>query len=106
MGRIFAAIMLSSVAISQLSFAEAKTEQTADKQFIESPDGAAGSLPSLPPIPRGKSTVLGGFIQNIDPVRDQLTLSVSGGKQRMKILFDERTQVYRDGARVKLGDLR
>ncbi|QNI33204.1 hypothetical protein H7849_04335 [Alloacidobacterium dinghuense] len=49
---------------------------------------------------------MGGAIHNVDPVRDQLTLNVSGGKQRVKILFDERTQVYRDGVRVKLGDLR
>jgi len=106
MGRIFAAILLSSVTITQLLFAEARAEQTANKQFIASPEGAAGSLPSLPPIPRGKSTVMGGSISNVDPVRDQLALNVSGGKQRMKILFDERTQVYRDGIKVKLSDLR
>jgi hypothetical protein len=52
-----------------------------------------------------KSTVIGGAIQNIDPVRDQFTLKVFGGKP-MKILFDERTQVYRDGKKTPLRELR
>jgi hypothetical protein len=61
----------------------------------------SGDLPPLPPAPPGKSTVLGGEIRNIDPVRDQLTLKVFGQKP-VKVLFDERTQVYRDGKRIAL----
>jgi hypothetical protein len=57
-------------------------------------------------MPRGKSTVIGGTISGVDPVRDQLTLKVFGGGRPMKILFDERTQVYRDGVKTSLGDLR
>jgi hypothetical protein len=38
-------------------------------------------------------------------VRDQFTLKVFGGKP-MKILFDERTQVFRDGKRTPLRELR
>lgn len=64
----------------------------------------AGSVPNLPPIPRGKSTVLGGQIARVDPVMDQLLLKVYGGKP-VKILFDERTKVYRDGKRVPLLEL-
>jgi len=41
----------------------------------------------------------------VDPIADRLTLKVFGGKQ-MKILFDERTLFYRDGAKVSLRDLR
>ena len=44
------------------------------------------------------------MISSVDPVTDPLTLKVFGGK-RMKILFDERTQVYRDGAKTSLRDL-
>jgi YD repeat-containing protein len=58
----------------------------------------------LPPIPRGKSTVMGGEIRSVDPVRDQFTLKVFGGHP-VKILFDERTQVYENGKRVDLLDL-
>jgi len=71
-------------------------------------DGSASSvdaLPQLPPIPRKESTVLGGEIRNIDPVRDQFTLRVIG-EHPLKVLYDERTQLYRDGVRVPLEDLK
>jgi len=106
MARFLAVVMVSGLAIAQLSFASAKSEQSSSTQFASNTETASGSLPSLPPIPRGRSTVIGGAIRDVDPVRDQLTLNVSGGKQRMKILFDERTQVYRDGVRASLRDLR
>ena len=53
---------------------------------------------------RGKSTVLGGQIARVDPVMDQLVLKVYGGKP-VKVLFDERTQIYRDGKRIPLLEL-
>jgi hypothetical protein len=64
---------------------------------------SAGDLPHIPP---GKSTVIGGAIRDVDPVRDQITLKVFGGHHSMKILYDERTEVYRDGVRIPLHDLR
>lgn len=65
----------------------------------------AVDLPPLPQVPSGKSTILGGSIQQIDPVLDQLTLHVFGQKP-MKILYDERTQLFLDGKRIPLRDLR
>lgn len=65
----------------------------------------AGSSSDIPPIPKGRSTIFGGQIKALDPVRDQLTLSVFGDRP-MKILFDERTQVFRDGKRVPVRDLK
>jgi hypothetical protein len=59
----------------------------------------------MAPTPPGKATVIGGSIRNVDPVRDQFTLKVFGG-QSMKILFDARTEVYRDGIKTPLKDLR
>lgn len=56
-------------------------------------------------VPRGRSTVIGGQIKDVDPVRDEFTLKVFGGKS-MKVLFDERTQVYRDGTRIRVLDLK
>jgi hypothetical protein len=55
-------------------------------------------------MPKGKSTVIGGAIRTVDPVRDQLTLKVFGGHS-MKIFFDERTQAFRDGKKISLRDL-
>ncbi len=58
----------------------------------------------LPPLPPGKTTILGGEIRSFDPVRDQFSLQIYG-QRPMKILFDERTQVYRDGVRIPVRDL-
>jgi hypothetical protein len=60
--------------------------------------------PELPPLPRGKTTIFGGEIRNVDPVRDQLTLGVFG-ERPMRILFDVRTEIFRDGKRIPLRDL-
>jgi len=67
-------------------------------------DNGPGNLDSLPPLPRGKTTIIGGEIRNFDPVRDQFSLRIYG-QRPMKILFDERTQVYRDGVRIPVRDL-
>lgn len=63
------------------------------------------AVPQLPHSPPGKATVLGGKIGNLDPVRDQFTLKVYGGSP-IKIFYDARTQLYRDGVRAPLRSLR
>lgn len=103
MSRSFAIFALC-MALSSLSFASTTPEQNVDVQLAAEPERASADLPSLPPAPRGKSTVIGGEIRDVDPVRDQLTLKVFGGRS-MKILYDERTQVYRDGAKTPLRSL-
>jgi hypothetical protein len=66
---------------------------------------SSGGLLALPPVPGGTTTVVGGSIRDLDLVRDRFSLSLDG-KRVMKILFDERTQVYRDGIKIPLRDLR
>ncbi len=66
---------------------------------------SAHDISAIPPLPRGKSTILGGAIRDVDPVLDRFTLGIAGEKP-MKILFDERTQVFLDGQRIPLSDLR
>jgi hypothetical protein len=66
----------------------------------------ASFLPPLPAVPAGKTTVVGGVIRSIDPVRDQMTLGVYGGGKPVKVLFDERTQFFRDGVKTPLDDMR
>jgi hypothetical protein len=65
---------------------------------------ASADLATMPPLPQGRTTIFGGDIRSIDPIRDELTLNVYG-QRPMRILFDERTEVYRDGKRVALRDL-
>lgn len=74
-------------------------------QVASNMEAPAVFLPDLPGMPHGKSTVIGGSIRNVDGVRDQLTLNIFGGRS-MKVLYDARTQVYRDGQKVALRDLR
>ena len=69
------------------------------------PAPPAESVGHLPPLPKGRTTVIGGAIHDINPVLDQFTLKVFGGGS-MKILFDERTEVYRNGVRIPVLDLR
>jgi hypothetical protein len=56
-------------------------------------------------MPGGKTTLLGGTIQRVDHVRDRLVLQVFGGG-RTAVLFDERTNVFRDGKGASLDDLK
>jgi hypothetical protein len=107
MGAVFAIAiwMLGAVTFAQTSPADAAVQQVQTKQSDSAKESAPADLLDLP---RGKSTVIGGTISSVDPIADSLTLKVFGGKQTkaLKILFDERTQVFRDGAKSSLRDLR
>jgi hypothetical protein len=104
MVRLFAGMVLASMAMAQVSLAAQNSGQNADVQ--PAPPAQTGTVDrsALPPPPKGRSTVEGGTIRSVDPVRDQLILSVYGTKP-MKILYDERTQIYRDGVKAPLSDL-
>ena len=104
MGRFLIVAILSSVAVAQSS-ADLKPAQETGNQIASKLESPAVFLPDLPAMPQGKSTVIGGAIREVDGVRDQLTLSIFGGRS-MKVLFDARTQVYRDGQKSSLRDLR
>jgi hypothetical protein len=95
-----AAVLLGAAIIIPISFAsmnplQADTGAKSDK--------AAVSL--LPPPPSGTATVMGGVIRDLDPVRDQFKLDVFGGGKPIKVLFDARTRIFRDGKPVKVRDL-
>ncbi len=103
MNRILAGIVCAGVA-SLLVMAKGAAAQVEESRPLLSSAIVPGGLSPLPPLPRGKSTILGGEIRGIDFVRDELTLKALG-ERPIKILFDERTQVYRDGSRIALRDL-
>jgi hypothetical protein len=106
MCRFLALAILSSVAFAQLSSsAQSKPAQDQAAPSASGLVGAPAGASSLPPAPQGKSTVIGGAIRGVDRVRDQFTLDVFGGRA-LKVLFDERTHIYRDGVKGSMGDLR
>jgi len=98
-----AVVMLGGVAFAQLQVTNAQAQSASPQSELKSANPSV-DLHSLPPAPRGKSTILGGEIRSVDPVRDEFTLKVFG-QRPVKILFDERTQVFRDGNRSSLLDL-
>ena len=102
MERWITAVILGSAAVMQVAEAQSLLPASDPAAMPAKVDAGA---PDLPPIPRGKSTIFGGQIRELDPVRDQMTLRVFGDRP-MKILFDERTQVFRDGKRISLRELR
>jgi hypothetical protein len=95
--------MLGGAFLSQASAAPTTTTEAGVSASSVKTEAAA-HLTDVPPLPKGKSTVLGGSIREVDPVRDRLVLHVYGEKP-MKILYDERTQVFRDGKRIGLREL-
>ena len=54
-------------------------------------------LLDVPPLPKGKATLVGGRVGKIDPIRNRITVEPFGGGDKMKVFFDERTHIYRDG---------
>lgn len=105
MVRLFAGMALAFMGIAQVSLAAQNSGQNADIQPAVTAQTGVVDRSALPAPPKGRSTVEGGTIRSVDPVRDQLILSVYGTKP-IKILYDERTQVYRDGVKAPLSDLR
>jgi uncharacterized protein DUF5666 len=104
MVRLLAVAVLSSVAFAQSSSADSKPGKNQAAQPASMLESLLGAQTGLPPLPKGKSTVVGGTIHWVDYVRDQFTLDVFGGGT-LKVLFDPRTQVYRDGLKGELRGL-
>jgi hypothetical protein len=102
--RLLIMVMLGSLMTAHCAFANGEPQQAQISPPAPTIDGAATGLPGLPRLPQGKATVMGGEIRNVDPVRDKFTLEVPGG-QRIKLLFDARTELYRDGVKIAPGEL-
>ena len=96
--------MACALALAQLSFAQPRPQSASALPANSRPDPPAGDLPSLPPLPPGVSTILGGEIRGVNPVLDEFSLRIYG-ERPMKILFDPRTQIYRNGVRIPVSDL-
>ena len=77
--------------------ASGQNKATNEGAATASPEnGNYDPLLDLPPLPQGRTTLVGGTVHSIDQIRNRLTVQPFGG-QAMKIFFDERTHIYRDG---------
>jgi hypothetical protein len=77
-------------------------DESAEASIVADP---ASLLPDLPPVPRKSATLVGGTVERLDRVRDEVTVKVFGGG-RVRALFDPRTRVYRGTKEVTIADLR
>jgi hypothetical protein len=87
-------LMMLGIAAGPVSGQNKATNQGAATAQPEG--GNYDPLLDLPPLPQGKTTLVGGTVHSIDQIRNRLTVQPFGG-QAMKIFFDERTHIYRDG---------
>jgi hypothetical protein len=72
------------------------------------PDSAvnpASLLPAVPSLPPQKASLIGGTVEKMDRVRDELTIRVFGGG-KMKIAFDPRTKILKNGETALPSDLK
>jgi hypothetical protein len=104
MERLRTAVVLASLAMAPLSLVHAQSQPVSGPQPDLKSATTTGDFDELPLPPPGKSTILGGQIRNVDPVLDQFTLAVVG-QRPLKILFDARTQLFRNGTIIPLREL-
>lgn len=101
------------VLIGSLAGLEALSAQTASspRTVQPAPSSVGSAAPmkesalaeSLPPAKLDKLTLLGGTIDSVNQVRDELLIKTFGGGH-IKVLFDERTRIYLD--RMTIGHQR
>src|SRR3569833_1237718 len=97
-------LALGAVVLSFGARAVAQTQHARPAE-PEIPTTHLKSVTTIPPLPKGTSTILGGSIRDIDPVLDRFVLNIAGVKP-MRILYDQRTQLFVDGKRISLNQLR
>ena len=106
MKRIPQFALLGAVALFLSGRGDAQSSQQPSSAEPEVPSAARlKSVTTIPPLPKGKSTILGGSIRDIDSVLDRFTLHIVGEKP-MRILYDQRTQLFVDGKRISLNQFR
>ena len=50
-----------------------------------------------PPLPKGRTTLIGGIATSVDHVRNRVTIQPFGKGSKVKVILDERSHIYRNG---------
>jgi hypothetical protein len=66
---------------------------------VDDPTDTSGLLPTAN-LPSTEVTLVGGFVDKIDPVNDRMTVKPFGSKEKMHVFFDDRSRVVRNGREV------
>ena len=105
MVRWIAVGLLTGAGLASTCAASAPADKLSGMGAVLQTESTAPGAMKLPAAPPAKSsTIFGGSIANINPVLDEFSLNIDG-QRPLKVLFDERTQLYRDGVRIPLHDL-
>jgi hypothetical protein len=104
MDRMLVLSLAGSIALALPAASSAQSDSMSGTKAVGA-NISTGDIGSMPPLPKGTSTIIGGAIGKVDPVLDQFQLNVYGARP-MKILFDQRTQLFRNGVKVPLRDLK
>lgn len=67
-----------------------------------SDDNPYDPLLEPPPLPSGKTTLIGGIATNVDHVRNRLTVQPFGKGKKLKVFVDERSHIYRNGTETTI----
>jgi len=106
MKRIPELALLGAVSMSLIGQIIAQSAQQAPPSEPDVPSPThLKPVTTIPQLPKGTSTILGGAIRDIDPVLDRFMLHIVEQKP-MRILFDQRTQLFVDGKKISLNQLR
>jgi hypothetical protein len=104
MRRLIPMIVVGGMALAQASLSASSSAQPSASRPADTATEASTGVPAMPPLPAGESTIMGGAIRNIDPVLDRFTLNVFG-QRPIKIEFDGRTKLFRNGVPIPLRQL-
>lgn len=94
----------SQAVVSPTPVTSTTTTSTTTTNNVETTVDPASLLPDLPALPPRKASLIGGTIQKVDRVRDQLTVQIFGGG-KMKMLFDPRTHIHAGNTLASAPDL-
>lgn len=78
---------------SQNPVVKSNKGEVSDEEIMPANDPLFG----VPKMPKGKTALIGGTVQKIDPIRQRITLRVFGNNKKMTLGYDERSKIYRDG---------
>lgn len=67
-----------------------------DSEIMDAHDPRFG----VPPMPKGRVSLIGGTVQKVDPIRQRLTVRVFGNNKKMTFGYDERSHLFRDDVPV------
>jgi hypothetical protein len=69
---------------------------------VDSDDNPYDPLLEPPPLPKGKTTLIGGIATSVDHVRNRMTVQPFGKGTKVKVFIDERSHIYRNGTETTI----